>query len=715
MQVCHAVQHAHQKGVIHRDLKPSNILVTVKDDQPVPKVIDSGIAKATLAQLTEETIFTRFHQWIGPPAYMSPEQAGLGSLDVDTRSDVYSLGVLLYELLTGRPPFDPQKLLAVGYDAVMRTIREEEPPKPSTRLSALKADELSQVATHRHADPAKLERAVKGDLDRIVMKALEKNRTRRYDTANALARDLEHHVSNEPVSAVAPTFGYRLQKNQALGNGRIIRARELLEAYIPRRGQIDRRGLEWRHLWGRCRGEQLTAILAANGTPIRGLGITPDDAFLVAADAAGLLCVIRLENFNVVCTTNALESGGAAALSISSDGKRLAVSGSGSGSVCIRELFSDGTLALLRRVKAASPFGLAFSPDGRRLAVAMRSGKVQILEPPSPDSILTLQSRGDVAEGAAFSSSGNMLAVSGWKTVSVWSLPSGKELACFPDGGHPVYFSADGKTLISFGSPTKLWHTSTKRELFTMSAPRILIPLTGEVYANTVRMDAGGPQVWEVSKLPPLAGAEEWLRAQPASLAEVRQLLYAIPPRDSKAASTLIPLDRYYRAGFDRAWSAGMTGNDLGPLPRGVQVFNSTAFDIRGLVLPDKAGRNVIQVGQACQRLRFLHNATGQGIKSGVRVGRYKIRYADGQTAEVPLFTGRNIQDWWADPASLDASGEAAVAWVGTNAPSRKGNHTIHLLTLTWPNPRPAVPIQTVTLEQIGNVAEPFLVAVAAE
>jgi ankyrin repeat protein len=212
IQVCQAVQHAHQKGIIHRDLKPSNILVTVKDDRPVPKVIDFGIAKATQARLTEKTLFTRFRQWIGTPSYMSPEQAGLGCLDVDTRSDIYSLGVLLYELLTGKTPFDTRKLLEQGYDAVMRTIREEEPPKPSTRLGTLGREELGAVASKRGAEPGKLHRLVHGDLDWIVMKALEKDRARRYETASALARDMEHFLRNEPVSAAAPTPLYRARK-----------------------------------------------------------------------------------------------------------------------------------------------------------------------------------------------------------------------------------------------------------------------------------------------------------------------------------------------------------------------------------------------------------------------------------------------------------------------------------------------------------------------
>src|SRR5262245_39279496 len=212
MQVCQAVQHAHQKGVIHRDLKPSNILVMELDGKAVPKVIDFGIARATAQRLTEKTLFTRFGQLVGTPAYMSPEQAGLGGLDIDTRSDVYSLGVILYELLTGRTPFDTKKLLEAGFEAILQTIREVEPPKPSTRLSTLSAEELRDVAERRKAEPQKLGKLVHGDLDWIVMKALEKERVRRYETANGLAMDLKRHLSHEPVVARPPSNLYRFER-----------------------------------------------------------------------------------------------------------------------------------------------------------------------------------------------------------------------------------------------------------------------------------------------------------------------------------------------------------------------------------------------------------------------------------------------------------------------------------------------------------------------
>jgi len=201
IQVCEAVQHAHQKGIIHRDLKPSNILVTTStEEKPLPKVIDFGIAKATTGQrLTDKTLFTAFEMLIGTPAYMSPEQAELTSRDVDTRSDIYSLGVLLYELLTSTTPFDARELLKAGLDEVRRVIRSEEPVRPSTRLSTMMAGDLTIVSEHRRSQPPKLIREVRGDLDWIVIKAMEKDRSRRYQTANGLAMDIGRYLAGEVV------------------------------------------------------------------------------------------------------------------------------------------------------------------------------------------------------------------------------------------------------------------------------------------------------------------------------------------------------------------------------------------------------------------------------------------------------------------------------------------------------------------------------------
>lgn len=342
--VCQAVQHAHQKGVIHRDLKPSNILVTEQDAQAVPKIIDFGVAKAIEEPLTDKTLFTRFSQFLGTPAYMSPEQAGWGGLDIDTRSDIYSLGVLLYELLTGQSPLDPRQLRDASHEAVLKTIREIEPLRPSARLSTLKPEDAMTVAARRREDPHRLSMVLRGDLDWIVLKALEKDRARRYETANGLAADLRRYLNNRPIAARPPSTIYQIkkawQRNRlvytaltvvvaALGSGfgisswmlvresranqqarvageslreslyasemnsafhaweagRLGRARHLLERQRPPAGSglPDLRGFDWRYLWSHTRPTELFTLTNASDW---GFALSDDGRTLVGLVAS---------------------------------------------------------------------------------------------------------------------------------------------------------------------------------------------------------------------------------------------------------------------------------------------------------------------------------------------------------------------------------------------------------------------------------------------
>jgi serine/threonine protein kinase len=277
--VCQAIQHAHQKGIIHRDIKPSNVMVTLYDGKPVPKVIDFGVAKATEQKLTERTLFTQYGTMVGTLEYMSPEQAEMSALGVDTRSDIYSLGVLLYELLTGSTPLTHRRMKEAAYAEILRMIKEEEPPRPSTRLSD-SGEALASISAHRHTEPAKLTKLLRGELDWIVMKTLEKDRNRRYETAKDFAADVQRYLNDEPVQACPPSAGYRLRKFARRNKGGLAVAAMVLFFLVLLGSSV---GWAVRDRVARQRDAEGKAVEALEAAEPRLREAQPGDPALVAA------------------------------------------------------------------------------------------------------------------------------------------------------------------------------------------------------------------------------------------------------------------------------------------------------------------------------------------------------------------------------------------------------------------------------------------------
>ena len=414
IKVCQAIQHAHQKGVIHRDIKPSNILVTVNDGVPVPKVIDFGIAKATKGTLTDLTVYTDLHQFIGTPAYMSPEQATMTSLDIDTRSDIYSLGVLLYELLTGHTPFDTKELMALDVDDLRRTIREREPMRPSTRLSTMLEGELTTTAKHRASAPPGLIHQVRGDLDWIVMKCLEKDRTRRYDTANGLAFDLKRHLHHEPVLARPPSALYGLQKTVQRNKLTFVAAVAVAAALFLGLVASSLEAVRAK------RAERVAKSSATAANEQRQRAARSEVAARRQAYASDMnLAQQSLKANNLGRARRLLERHRPQPGEEDFRGWEWRY---------LWQLTRSTALVTLtnRPVRGLS---VSFSPDGTRLAVGWQDGCVDLWDVPSRRCVRALtQSKGVSPGHVAFSPRRNLLATtSGPDTVTLYDLDSGRE------------------------------------------------------------------------------------------------------------------------------------------------------------------------------------------------------------------------------------------------------------------------------------------------
>ncbi len=428
--LCRAIQHAHQKGIIHRDIKPSNVLVTLHDERPIAKIIDFGVAKALHQRLTEKTLVTELGQLVGTPEYMSPEQAELTGLDVDTRTDIYSLGVLLYELLIGCTPFDPRDLRSKGYAEMQRIICEKDPLRPSTKLTTL-GDKLVDIARHRSATAEQLRRSVRGDLDWIIMKAMEKDRTRRYETATDLARDIEHHLNSEPVTARPPSRLYRFQKLVRRNKGVFAGAALVVAALVM--------------------GLTVSAVSLVREQQARRVAVAAQE------EEAGSRRQVQAQAY---ASDMSLAQQALATNDLGRARRLLEAHRPAPGEVDLRgwewrylwqECRSDdlGTLFYRDPNSFRSVYSVAYSPDGKTLAVAGPDDFLEIWDVPSRLRVVSLPPREAFIGYAVFSPQGDLLATDAGNQIQLWRTGTWDLMRQLPLAGFagPLKFSPDGKRL----------------------------------------------------------------------------------------------------------------------------------------------------------------------------------------------------------------------------------------------------------------------------
>ncbi len=626
IQICQAIQHAHQKGIIHRDIKPSNILVTLHDGVPVPKVIDFGIAKATTdQQLTDKTLFTAYEQFIGTPAYMSPEQAEMSGLDIDTRSDIYSLGVLLYELLTGRTPFDTAELLKSGLEALRRTIREREPLRPSTRLRTLPGEELTTTARCHGAEAPKLISLLRGDLDWIVMKCLEKDRARRYETANGLVRDIQRHLNSEPVVARPPSAGYRVwnfvRRNKVMVSAAGLVTLALIAGLatttwmFTRERRAEREQTRLRIAAQQAQADEATQRQRAQAGERSAQRLLYDANMELAEQAwkrNNFGRVLELLNVTGAYPARGFEwyywerqthleleclrghTRGVNGVAFSPDGQRI-VTGSDDSTAKVWDAASGQELFTLRGHRGPVN-SVAFSPGGRRIVTGGMDCTARVWDAVSGRQLLILEGHTGPITCVAFSPDGQRIVTgSADATAKVWDAASGRELFSLDGHTGPVLaaaFSPDDRRIVTGGADmtARVWDAADGQEVLTLhghSAKIVAVAFS----ADGRRVLTGSPdqtaRVWQAATVEEVAA---WQREERAAADRLRVLL-----REESGAEERARALRARDPGAIRQWLV------LAPIPyedrRGAVALDQEQLPNEAFLRPHAGQR--VKVGSA--------------------------------------------------------------------------------------------------------------------